>query len=377
MELNSVGRRHDLDWIRVLATVAVFLYHCLMFFNPFPWHVKNNDTDSEIMLMLSLFIGLWVMPIFFAVSGISVQHALAKRQGPAYLKERLKRLGVPLIFGVFVLTPPQIYIERLALHQFGGSFIEFYPHFFKGFYLEIGGEGNFAFFGLHLWYLLVLLVFSFLTLPLFKKVKMSLNFNMVHFLVLPTLLMATGFVRTQNLGGWDLVFYLIIFIYGYFFFSHQAFAAALEKTIKFHAITAVIASLLYISWFIVNFPQAGIQAYMFYMVSVIGSWSLILCIFFLAGKYLFFSNRTLQYANEAALPFYILHQPVIVIFGFFIAHLPLPVYIKLLFMMAVSISVILLSYHFIIRQSNMLRFLFGIKAMKKAETIVSKSTSAN
>lgn len=61
-------RQYDLDWIRVLATLAVFLYHCLMFFNPWPWHVKNNETDPTYITAISLFMSAWLMPIFFAVS---------------------------------------------------------------------------------------------------------------------------------------------------------------------------------------------------------------------------------------------------------------------------------------------------------------------
>lgn len=92
----SLSRQYDIDWIRVLATMGVFLYHCSMFFNPFPWHVKNNQLDSSSILVFSLFVGAWIMPIFFAISGINVSYALKKRQTSNYLKERLIRLGYPL-----------------------------------------------------------------------------------------------------------------------------------------------------------------------------------------------------------------------------------------------------------------------------------------
>ena len=39
-----------------------------------------------------------------------------------------------------------------------------------------------------------------------------------------------------------------------------------------------------------------------------------------AGKYLNFNNRLLQHANEAAYPFYIFHQTVIVVLGFYIVQ---------------------------------------------------------
>lgn len=115
---TAIQRQFDMDWVRVLATIGVFLYHCSMFFNPFPWHVKNNVLDSSAILVFSLFIGTWIMPIFFIISGINVSYAMKKRKTSEYIKERFIRLGVPLVFGVFILTPPQIYIERIANNQF-------------------------------------------------------------------------------------------------------------------------------------------------------------------------------------------------------------------------------------------------------------------
>jgi hypothetical protein len=52
--------------------------------------------------------------------------------------------------------------------QFAGSFIEFYPHYFDGFYAF---GGNFAWMGLHSWYLEMLFIFSLITLPLFLYLR--------------------------------------------------------------------------------------------------------------------------------------------------------------------------------------------------------------
>ncbi|WP_051590915.1 acyltransferase family protein [Bacillus sp. UNC438CL73TsuS30] len=355
-------RQYDLDWIRVFATLAVFFYHCSMFFNPFPWHVKNNQIDSGSILVFSLFVGAWIMPIFFAVSGISVTYALKNRPVTAFFKERLIRLGVPLVFGVFILTPHQIFLERIANRQFNGSFLEFLPHYFDGIYLDFGGTGNFAFFGLHLWYLLVLLVFSFLTIPIFKKIPCSGRFGRVHLWLLPFILFASGLVKTQGLGGWDLVFYLIVFIYGYYFFSSEAFKDNLQATIKIHMTLALISSAVYIVWFMKAYPQPGsVEEIIFFAVRTINCWSLLLCIFFLADKYLSMTNRFLKYASEASMPFYVLHQPVIVLLGFFIRELSWPIAVKLVFLISISFILIMGGYHFVVRRFSVLRFLFGMK----------------
>lgn len=358
-------RQYDLDWIRVIATLAVFLYHCSMFFNPFPWHVKNNQLDSGSILVFSLFVGAWIMPVFFAVSGISVTYALKNRPVTAFFKERLIRLGVPLVFGVFILTPHQIFLERIVNRQFDGSFLDFLPHYFDGIYLDFGGTGNFAFFGLHLWYLLVLLVFSFLTIPIFKKIPISGRFGLVHLWLLPFILFASGLVKTQGLGGWDPVLYLIVFIYGYYFFSSEAFKNNLQATIKIHMTLALISSAVYIVWFMKAYPQPGsIEEIVFFAVRTINCWSLLLCIFFLADRYLSFTNRFLKYASEASMPFYVLHQPVIVLLGFFIRDLSWPIPVKLVFLISISFILIMGGYHFVVRHFGVLRFLLGMKGAR-------------
>lgn len=246
--------------------------------------------------------------------------------------------------------------------SFNGSFLDFLPHFFDGVYLDFGGSGNFAFFGLHLWFLLVLLIFSLLTIPLFKKVASGNKFGVVHLFLLPLFLFVTGIIKTQGLGGWDLVFYLVIFIYGYYFFSSPTFKQTLKSTIKFHFILAVITSGIYIVWLMQALPQPGsAQGVIFYAVRTVNCWSLLLCIFFLADKYLSYSNSFLKYASEASMPFYVLHQPVIVFLGFLIRDVSWSIPVKLFVLAPLSFIVIMVCYHFVIRRFHILRFLFGMK----------------
>ncbi|WP_462412761.1 acyltransferase family protein [Neobacillus sp. Marseille-QA0830] len=363
MEKKMTQRQYDLDWIRVLATLAVFLYHCSMFFNPWPWHVKNNQLDHSGILVFSLFTSSWIMPLFFAVSGISVVYTLQKRPADAYFKERCIRLGVPLLLGVFILSPPQVFIERLTHNQFSGSFLEFIPHYFDGVYLSIGGTGNFAFIGLHLWYLLVLLIYSFLTFPLFKKINRQRRFKPLHLFVLPLFLVLIGPIKTVNLGGWDLLFYLVFFVYGYYFFSDSEFKTVVKKTIPVHFSLAIVTSIVYISWFMMGSPKPGSYAdIIFYAIRTVNCWSWILCIFYLAGRYLTASNRFLVYGSEASMPFYVIHQPVIVLLGFGFYDSSLPVAGKALFLIGASFSIIMICYHLGIRRTKFIRVLFGMRA---------------
>jgi hypothetical protein len=102
------------------------------------------------------------------ISGASTFFALSKVSPGKYIMGLVARLLVPLIVGIFTHIALQVYLENLHKGTFNGSFFEFYPHYFDGMY---GFGGNFAWMGLHLWYLEVLFIFSPLCLPTFLWFK--------------------------------------------------------------------------------------------------------------------------------------------------------------------------------------------------------------
>ncbi|GCE24800.1 hypothetical protein KDA_02840 [Dictyobacter alpinus] len=78
-----------------------------------------------------------------------------------------------------------------------------------------------------------------------------------------------------------------------------------------------------------------------------------------------FSSRLLLYANEAALPFYIVHYPIIVISAFFIKGWSDNIPLKFLLLSSISLTLTLLVYELLVRRIRMLRLLFGMKVQKK------------
>jgi hypothetical protein len=173
METKLVQRRYDLDWLRVIAFSGVFFYHCSRFFNSAGWHIKNAQTSPVIDIFTGLF-DLWGMPLIFVISGASIFFALRPGKATRFLRDRGLRLLVPLVLGVLVLAPPQIYLERLTHGEFSGSFIEFLPRFFQ--------YTNFAWTGVHLWYLEYLFVFTLTLMPLFIWLKRPSGQNILGYI---------------------------------------------------------------------------------------------------------------------------------------------------------------------------------------------------
>jgi hypothetical protein len=106
--------------------------------------------------------------------------------------------------------------------------------------------------------------------------------------------------------------------------------------------------------------------FVFYqIVYSIASWSAVVFMLSLGAKYLNFNNKVLAYANEAVLPFYLLHQTVILCVGWFVIPLEMGILPKYLIIFVVSFALIMGIYELFIRRFNIVRFFFGMRPKKK------------
>lgn len=369
-------RRYDVDWVRALGMLMVFFFHSARLFDYDDWHAKN----VELSYGMTVFIGVvsqWLMPLFFVLSGISAYFALIYLTGGKYINARIKRLFIPLVFGILAQVPLQVYIERVSHGQFSGSYFEFFPHYFDGFYAF---GGNFAWMGLHLWYLEVLFIFSLITLPLFIWLKRDFMWDMISrtagFFETPgsVLLLALPLVGMEmlvnlqpegvgirDMGGWSPLTYLVFFLLGYLLGSDARFKSVLERHRKAALISGIMTTVI---GFILIRADYSTRTPFFSVLRSFNSWFWLVAILGFGARYLNFNNRVLKYANEAVLPFYILHQTVIVIVGFFIAGWIWGVPAKYLFLTTTSFALIMLLYE-LIKRVNPLRFLFGLKPKRR------------
>jgi hypothetical protein len=106
---------------------------------------------------------------------------------------------------------------------------------------------------------------------------------------------------------------------------------------------------------------------LFFVIRITFAWSGVLFILWLGNRYLNRDSKYRKDLNDLVLPFYILHQTVLIVVGFFIIQLELDVLMKFLLIFSLSfVSIIILLL--IIREENTLRFLFGMK-MKEDKSI--------
>lgn len=150
--------------------MMVFLFHCARFFGGGGWHLKNPGEES---LIATLFIGMldvWIMPLFFLLSGAGSWYALKSRSGGQYLLERVKRILIPLYgVGVCILLLPQVYFEAITNDGYTGSFRQGLPLYIVSIFTSAPDLNDPFFFSVflgHLWFLQFLFLISLLVLPL-------------------------------------------------------------------------------------------------------------------------------------------------------------------------------------------------------------------
>jgi glucan biosynthesis protein C len=375
MEKTKPERRYDLDWLRVLLILSVFLFHSGRAFIPFPWHI-NDAASSPGMMVFSQFLLAWMLPTIFIISGASIWYSLGYQSAGRFLRGKVLRLLVPLVFGIFVLSPHQVYIERYTNGQFSEPFIQWFPHYFNGIY---GFGGNFAIAGHHLWYLLFLFLFSLILLPLFKYLRSERGRPVTKafgaFLSAPGMIYIVGliltvpmaFISPENFFGmregfadWNIVYYISILFFGFMFFADERIQKAIIRQRWVSLISGIVLYLLF-RVFGITFRPSPFQLGWFHYV--LSSWCLIIAILGFGMKHLTAAGRFIRYSNEAVLPFYVLHQPVIVLILFWIVRLNMPIIVKYCITVVLSFIAITALYE-IIRQIGMLRFLFGMKVRK-------------
>lgn len=380
MEPKAQLRRYDLDWLRVLAIFMVFVYHCSLIFAPDAYQIKNSTLYSYLD-DLGAFFGLWGMPLIFIISGASVFHALDKHLPGKYIKGILARLLVPLLVGMFTHVAFQVYLENIQKGTFNGSFFAFYPHYFEGMY---GFGGNFAWMGMHLWYLEALFIYSMLCLPIFLWLKKSSSGQRllgwwgsfvdrpaaILLVALPTILTFNLFdpdgLGTTVLGGWSIFAYLVFFISGFVIISSQK----LQNSMKHSRWVLLVIGI--VTWGLIDPVWEGLGNPTFgtwqFVVGTtlwcVCAWCWLMAVLGFGFKHLTRNPSFLRYANEAVLPFYILHQSIILPLAFFVVQWHIPSLIKFLFILVVSFTIVALLYEFLVRRYNPLRFLFGMKPVQ-------------
>jgi hypothetical protein len=329
------------------------------------------------------------MPLFFVIAGAGTWFALRRRSSFQYITERSNRLLIPFVVGSVLLSPVQLYFEwshKLQMGVFEGSFLQFLG--------SLPWEPNsriFAVVGYHLWFLGFLFMFTLLSLPLFRwfqgdsgrrlvsvLVRISRYRGSILFFVLLPMIARLGlqpFFPYEH--DWaDFFFLFAFFIIGYLVISDERLRMAVWRD---WPITLAVGTLAFLGALAISLStgELDIEAvprspldYIWWGLFVMCGWCWTAFALSVGMRFLNFTNNVLRYGQEAIVPFFVVHQPVIIVIAYFVVQWNTGLLAKLSVVVFGSFAISFGLYQFIIRHIRPLRAAFGMKASNPGRGLV-------
>lgn len=383
--MQQNNRESYLDWLRMLAIIGVLFFHSAQpFASENNWHIMNKET-SDLFAEFTFWISRFRMPLLFFISGAVTYFILKKKTATQFVGLRFQRLIVPLVFGMLVIVPPQIYLERLN-QGFKGNFFDFYPSIFSG---ESYPKGNTSWH--HLWFIAYLFLYDLIAAPFFawmmspkakgfiEKLNWFAKGKRVYLFTLPGIIVFSSLVlkypQTNDLvhDFTYLPYFFLFLVTGFICISNPHLMDAIERTRRTSLLIAFISIIVmnYRRWNDINMqeiiPDWGTNplTYLYLSIYPIIAWSWVLALVGYGKKYLTKTHPSLTYINQAVYPFYILHQTVIVMLAYYVVRTTDTIEAKYFFIVTVTFIVCIAAFHLIIRPSILMRFLFGMREQKE------------
>lgn len=343
-------RRHDIDWLRVIAIGLLLIYHIAIIFQPwamFIGFIRSDELLVELWKPMTM-LNVWRIPLLFYVSGMGVFFAIQKRTIKQLLFERAKRIGLPYVFGIFAIVP----LHFLIFQKYYGQQLSYFAHpahlwflgniaiyisvFFPFFYAMMKNyEGNFR-----------KRLSAFMSNPL-GPLSISVFFVAEVLIVNPE----SFSLYAQTMHGYFNGF--LAFFFGFLFvYVGKELWITLLKWRGFYTGIALIMYIIRLTAFEGNAPN--------YFVAIESN----LWIFGALGfgyKYLNKPSKILTYLSSAAYPVYIIHMFALYLASLLILPLEISGILKFIGIVVLTFVLCFLIFEFIIKRNEFLKPFFGMK----------------
>ena len=147
-------RLYFIDNLRIpLITLIAMLHLAITYGSGGSWYYRDVPEGymSIPLTWLTLTIQSFSMGLFFLISGYFTPGSYDRKGPKQFLKDKLLRLGIPILCYDFVIGPliirPKIHFST---HQYSGSYTEFLIRYYTSFHVGTGP----------LWFVEALLIFS-------------------------------------------------------------------------------------------------------------------------------------------------------------------------------------------------------------------------
>ena len=143
-----------IDHLKVVLTVLVILHHAFITYGaPGGWYYSQKTTLLGAIVPMTMFVAVnqaFFMGFFFFLSALFIPSSYDKKGPVKFVTDRLLRLGIPLVFYSFILSP---FLSFMVYDGAEGHHITYLQY--------LGGFDSWISFGV-LWFVAALLIFTLL-----------------------------------------------------------------------------------------------------------------------------------------------------------------------------------------------------------------------
>jgi glucans biosynthesis protein C len=357
-------RRHDLDWLRIIAFALLILYHVGMFYVTWDWHVKSSRASDVIEPLMRL-TNPWRLSLLFLIAGVATRFMADKMSAVTFARSRMLQLWPPFLLAIFVIVPPQSYYEVVeALRKMPGPIGPPQSLWLDQFYVKyVTASGNWCDEDgclitptyNHMWFVAYLIIYTLVVLPLIpimRKVPQTIS----------VLLSGPGLI----LAPWAIMFLLRIFLLPIFgetrefwndwylhalFFATFVFGFAVAKFPSFFercaiwrwaALAITIGAWVMVITFI-DLSSAGAarlpgwSRLVVHGVRELQAWTAIIAMIGFSHHHLRYTDGPVKRVLTIAIfPFYVVHQTIIVVAAHHLDGLRWPIAIEALLLIGIT-----------------------------------------
>ena len=161
-------RLYYIDNLRIfLISLVVLLHLNITYGGPGDWYYNESHAEMPALLLQAMFNitnQSFFMGMFFMISAFFTAGSISRKSGGKFIKDRLVRLGIPLVFFYFLLQPLTVWFNYFFIQNGDASLWDFIWKY------RVWGFGP-------LWFIEALLIFTFLFLLLRKTgIKVRIKF---------------------------------------------------------------------------------------------------------------------------------------------------------------------------------------------------------
>ena len=357
-------RKYYIDNLRWFIIMLLIPFHAAQAFKT--WDEPNYIVygPNAVISSVIVFFAPFVMQILFLFAGMSIRYALKKRSYGQFAAERVKRLLIPLLFGVLILVPPMTYLADCYHNGYDGSYFSHYIKFFTLITDMSGADGGFSF-G-QFWFLLYLFILSFVLLGVVavqKKVR-SEQGDLTEkkggplWLVVLMGLPLPVFSELLSVGGKSFVEFLYFLLLGYYVFTNEKLIEEIRKYAIIFLAIGLAASILNVYLFLFSgaeYPVLNTAA------KYVSEWFMVLAFVGVGKRICDREFRVTGYLSKISYPFFSFHFVFVILFQYIFSDVLMGnVVLLYLIPVALSFAATFLCCHIVIHVPA-LCFLVGVK----------------